>query len=89
MSDTDAMSTVEADPLNNYAAEHAAEQPAEQAADTNKPPGTKRRAQTACVICRNRKVRCDVAEKRALGLSCTNCVYDKVVCEVQESRRRR
>jgi hypothetical protein len=89
MSDTDAMSTVEADPLNNYAAEHAAEQPAEQAADTNKPPGTKRRAQTACVICRNRKVRCDVVEKRALGLSCTNCVYDKVVCEVQESRRRR
>ncbi|KAK0614090.1 fungal-specific transcription factor domain-containing protein [Immersiella caudata] len=64
-----------------------AEQPTEQPTDGKKPPGTKRRAQTACVTCRARKVRCDVVEKRPNP--CSNCQYDSVQCQVQESRRRK
>ncbi|KAK4452269.1 hypothetical protein QBC34DRAFT_377282 [Podospora aff. communis PSN243] len=93
MSDTEAMSTVDADPLNNYATKHAAEQPVEQpanqAAHTNKPSSAKRRSPRACTLCRSRKVRCNVVDRQQLGLPCTNCEMDNVSCMVQESRRRK
>ena len=45
----------------------------------------KRRALRACAVCRQRKVRCDMAEN---GLPCTNCRLDDEVCKVAQNKRR-
>ncbi|KAB8212734.1 hypothetical protein BDV33DRAFT_186257 [Aspergillus novoparasiticus] len=44
----------------------------------------KRRAARACLACRKRKIRCDVARS---GMPCTNCRLDSVECVVTKSRR--
>lgn len=46
----------------------------------------RKRAAIACVACRRRKVRCDVAEH---GLPCCNCELDQTECKVQTTRRKR
>lgn len=46
----------------------------------------RKRAAIACVACRRRKVRCDVAEH---GLPCCNCELDQTECNVQTTRRKR
>lgn len=46
----------------------------------------RKRAAIACVACRKRKVRCDVAEH---GLPCCNCELDQTECNIQTSRRKR
>lgn len=45
----------------------------------------RKRASRACLSCRARKVRCNVAE----GIPCANCRMDEVACVVTTSRRRR
>ena len=45
----------------------------------------KRRALRACAVCRQRKVRCDMAEN---GVPCTNCRLDDEVCKVAQNKRR-
>ncbi|KAL7911464.1 hypothetical protein GGI35DRAFT_442871 [Trichoderma velutinum] len=46
----------------------------------------RKRAAIACVACRRRKVRCDVAEH---GLPCCNCELDQTECNIQTTRRKR
>ncbi|KIA75428.1 hypothetical protein HK57_00072 [Aspergillus ustus] len=46
----------------------------------------RRRAVQACLYCRKRKVRCDVAAK---GQPCTNCSLDNTACEVKRRQQRR
>ncbi|KAB8213367.1 hypothetical protein BDV33DRAFT_184939 [Aspergillus novoparasiticus] len=46
----------------------------------------KRRAARACLACRKRKTRCDVARS---GMPCNNCRLDGVECVVIKSRRGR
>ncbi|KAL2813404.1 fungal-specific transcription factor domain-containing protein [Aspergillus granulosus] len=46
----------------------------------------RRRAAQACLYCRKRKVRCDVAAK---GQPCTNCSLDNTACEVKRRQQRR
>ncbi|KAJ0418668.1 fungal-specific transcription factor domain-containing protein [Aspergillus carlsbadensis] len=46
----------------------------------------RRRAAQACLHCRKRKVRCDVASK---GQPCTNCTMDNTACEVKRRQQRR
>ncbi|KAL5343090.1 hypothetical protein BJX70DRAFT_207418 [Aspergillus crustosus] len=50
------------------------------------PRGTRRRAPQACLQCRKRKVRCDVALK---GQPCSNCAFDRAPCEVKQRQQRR
>ncbi|KAM0806559.1 putative Fungal-specific transcription factor domain-containing protein [Seiridium cardinale] len=45
----------------------------------------RRRAPTACGICRQRKVKCNVAE---VGIPCLNCVRDGHSCEISGRKRR-
>lgn len=47
---------------------------------------TKKRAPIACLNCRVRKVRCDVAQA---GAPCTNCRLDGETCVLAQSKRRR
>ena len=44
-----------------------------------------KRSQVACIDCRRRKVRCDVAVN---GLPCTNCRLDGCQCVITTKRRR-
>lgn len=44
----------------------------------------KRRASRACLICRRRKVRCDVTSR---GAPCTNCRLDDVTCRLIDHNR--
>lgn len=46
----------------------------------------KKRAPIACLNCRVRKVRCDVAQA---GAPCTNCRLDGETCVLAQSKRRR
>ncbi|KAL4860443.1 fungal-specific transcription factor domain-containing protein [Aspergillus spectabilis] len=50
------------------------------------PRGSRRRASQACLQCRKRKVRCDVASK---GQPCRNCTFDRAPCEVKQRQQRR
>ncbi|KAJ8129427.1 hypothetical protein O1611_g4205 [Lasiodiplodia mahajangana] len=45
----------------------------------------RRRAPTACRVCRQRKVKCNVT---AVGIPCLNCVRDGHCCEVSGRKRR-
>ena len=44
----------------------------------------KRRAPRACLVCRNRKVRCDVMQS---SVPCTNCRLDNTTCVLSEPNR--
>ncbi|VUC20935.1 unnamed protein product [Clonostachys rosea] len=46
----------------------------------------RKRSPVACGSCRERKVRCDVAQK---GAPCTNCHLDQLACFVATKRRRK
>ncbi|KAH7090451.1 fungal-specific transcription factor domain-containing protein [Paraphoma chrysanthemicola] len=46
---------------------------------------TKRRAAVACLTCRTRKVRCDVALR---GQPCTNCSTDEITCSIKTRPKR-
>ncbi|KAI1167622.1 fungal-specific transcription factor domain-containing protein [Nemania serpens] len=48
-------------------------------------PQVRRRAPTACRVCRQRKVKCNVA---AVGIPCFNCVRDGHSCEVSGRKKR-
>ncbi|KPI34410.1 Cutinase transcription factor 1 alpha [Cyphellophora attinorum] len=48
----------------------------------------RRRARTVCILCHNRKLRCDLEKRRAGGLNaCTNCLSGDAVCEPRTSGR--
>ncbi|KIW98272.1 uncharacterized protein Z519_01856 [Cladophialophora bantiana CBS 173.52] len=49
-------------------------------------PRRKRRSTRACILCQQRKVRCDLIQG---GPPCTNCRLDQVLCELGPSKRRR
>ncbi|KAI0903083.1 fungal-specific transcription factor domain-containing protein [Ustulina deusta] len=48
-------------------------------------PQVRRRAPTACRVCRQRKVKCNVA---TVGIPCFNCVRDGHSCEVSGRKKR-
>lgn len=48
--------------------------------------GKKKRAGRACILCRARKVRCDVVLN---GTPCTNCRLDSLDCTIPKNRRHR
>lgn len=60
----------------------ASDSPSEQ---LKKPSIPKKRGRVACLICRRRKVRCDVSTG---STPCTNCRLDQVECTVTQSSRR-
>lgn len=55
-----------------------------KASDMSAP--AKRRAPRACLVCRNRKVRCDVVQS---SVPCTNCRLDNATCVLSETNRGR
>lgn len=57
-----------------------------KASDTLHNESVKRRASRACLVCRNRKVRCDVVQN---GVPCNNCRLDGVSCILTNSNRRK
>ncbi|KAL4910577.1 hypothetical protein BDW74DRAFT_312 [Aspergillus multicolor] len=59
-------------------------QPARADLVSSKPPP--RRAAQACLLCRTRKVRCDVSFRAG---PCTNCLLDGAECTIPSTRRRR
>ncbi|KAK0385565.1 hypothetical protein NLU13_6744 [Sarocladium strictum] len=65
--------------------------PDEPAESTSPPPqaGTKKtrpRGSRACVVCRRRKVRCNVA---LVGTPCSNCAIDHETCSIPEKSQRK
>lgn len=52
----------------------------------NRPKKTRTRASKACLVCRQRKVRCNVA---LTGSPCSNCRLDHETCVVPERSNRR
>jgi hypothetical protein len=64
-----------------------AESPNKRKASDMPPEGSvKRRAPRACLVCRNRKVRCDAVQS---GVPCNNCRLDNVACVLSDSNRRK
>lgn len=60
--------------------------PKRKASDLHLDISVKRRSPRACLVCRNRKVRCDAVQS---GVPCNNCRLDNVPCVLSTSTRRK
>ncbi|KAI6716461.1 hypothetical protein JHW43_001062 [Diplocarpon mali] len=95
---TNADTNVNNNPTTNLATTNNNKKRARSSEDGGRP--IKKRASRACVACRARKVRCDVAPRTLkamaegtfsarVGVTCNNCDIDGIPCLLDESRRRK